>query len=203
MKSLIFIIILVVGFIAFQNCQKNSNIGPVKEKSVEVSAGSQTSSESLKYEYKLTLNQQKLISLHYRFQESEIIKRNTGSFEMLVEKSLNIDLNDGTIKLETSVTSSPSSLSYCLSAEELSEFKNILTASEICKASPINDGRMCAQVMRVPYATLVSDIEKYELGSATDSCGSNLVDLCDQTQSEQLQKKLNDLFAQYKTKVCQ
>ena len=68
---------------------------------------------------------------------------------------------------------------YCLSDELKSELESILKVATICKnenEKPID--QVCAQDLKKPYAKILTEKNQYELGSATDSCGTGAVDLC-------------------------
>lgn len=71
---------------------------------------------------------------------------------------------------------------YCLSDAMKNELTQILTTGSVCKASPVlSEDTVCAEVIKEPYAEIIKkDNEIISLGSATNSCGSDLTDLCGQ-----------------------
>jgi hypothetical protein len=180
----------LVGFLAFQNCQKAPNPNDI----------SAPAGEAHPISGKFDLQTEKISEISFIFQEPETVTKKSNSYQIEVNKNLKINLLNGEMDLTSDLDSSSKKL--CLTETLLNELNSILKTSQICKAAPITDGRMCTQVMKLPYAVLVTEKENFSLGSATDGCGSNAVDLCAE-QKSLLQGFVASLKTRYLGFVCQ
>ncbi len=159
------IITAAVGFFAFQNCQKSPHANDI--------AGPTDSSAKNSVS---KLSETKLSKIDFIFPETEQIEKAGQSYSLEVNKTLEIDLSNGRMVLKSDA--SQITETYCLTETLHQELLQILKSSEICKSAPAKEGQICTQVMKLPYAILHTEKETIELGSATDGCGSNSMDLC-------------------------
>lgn len=178
-----------LGFVAFQNCQKAPTADSVSNAAVDLQNVSS----------KIDLSAQKITAVSFLFTETETIAKSAKFYQISVNKELTIDLLSGEM-LFTSDTAA-SSTKYCLTETLKDELVSILKAAQICKGGNLSEGKMCAQVMKLPYAVLTAEKDTYPLGSATDGCGSNSMDLCED-QSTSLKAYFASLKSKYTSFTC-
>ncbi len=81
---------------------------------------------------------------------------------------------------------------YCLSESLKENVTSLLSSSSVCKGGyKVTEGLVCAQALIEGYASIITNRDSFHLGSATDSCGSNSVDLCE--GSDQLKNWFNSV----------
>lgn len=91
---------------------------------------------------------------------------------------------------------------YCLSSDLLIQIKDIISGASVCKTEPIlTEGTVCSQVIMPPYAEVVTSNDVIQLGYASDSCGSNAVDLCED-QSAKLKQWIQTVSNQLSQFQC-
>ncbi len=97
-----------------------------------------------------------------------------------IQKSMHeVDLSSGIVYITTAGQNDLVAVKYCLTPDLLREINGLLYSDSICKSShQLIDGQVCSQVKKPPYALLVTSRETFELGSASDSCGTQQIDLC-------------------------
>jgi len=182
--------VLILLF-SFQNCQNSQPSDEINEKalnSVGVAANS------------IDLNQEAMERVDFIIPASKVVSQANHTYQINYNKILKIDIKTGAI-LESSDLDATTA-TYCLSESLKNKLMSILNSSQICKASPnLPAGTMCSQVMRPPYAQLLTNREQYDLGSATDSCGNNSVDLCGD-QANLLKIYIENFKNQYKQLLC-
>lgn len=173
--------------LVFQNCNKGPGAGnePLKVGSM------------LTVNEKQDLKQKNLTSIAFFVQDVQTVEKGQNKFQMKYTRTLDVDLSNGAIEESSDLKSSVDT--YCMPLAWRNELNTILKSSEVCQYNPeILPETVCAQVITQPYAELRADEISYDLGAASDSCGSNKIDLCDQ-QSVSLQdfmKRLNASFSQ-------
>lgn len=121
----------------------------------------------------------------------------TNSKIVSVENRYVIDLNSGQIQLldadEKFVRH------YCLNEKFKTDLANILYGSKVCKTNPqLPEGTVCAEIFKMPYAEVETENDVVPLGSASNSCGSNSIDLCDDQSGV-----LKNWFKEFKTQLEQ
>ncbi len=181
--------IVLAGLVAFQNCQ------PAPHPDDLLNSG-QKSTES---ESKIELQGQKISGVNFLFTESEKVSRNSGTYDVLVNKSMKVSLPSGEIILGTDLDSKTSR--FCLTETLTTELINILKMAQICKKPAPPAGTLCTMAIQLPYAEIVTEKETFALGGASDGCGSNSSDLCDE-QSTILQGFIASVKANYKSFEC-
>ena len=126
---------------------------------------------------KLNLRDRKINEVHFISRETQTVTRGGKSFSMVMNVSYEILLPSGNILLENEQTGVQQNL--CLNDSLKEELNSILASARICRneKKPIQ-GTLCAQVLIPAYAKIVTDKEIFELGAASDSCGSGATDLC-------------------------
>jgi len=121
----------------------------------------------------------------------------TNSKIVSAENRYVIDFNSGQVQLldadEKFVRN------YCLSEKLKTELTNILYSSKVCKNNPqLPEGTVCAEIFKMPYAEVETSNDVVPLGSASNSCGSNSIDLCDDQANV-----LKNWFKDFKSKLEQ
>lgn len=181
---------LLAGFVAFQNCQQAPHPNDLDNAAaVDTNAVSKS----------LDLANEKISDISFSFLENTTVVKPSGSYSVGVNKNLKISLPSGKMVLTSDLDDSSSE--YCLTETLTNELVKILKSAKICRTGAAAEGKVCTQVYKLPYATLVTEKATYELGSATDGCGSNSVDLCGESASL-LQGFYASLKTNYKSFSC-
>lgn len=185
----------VAGFvvlISFQNCQK----APYQDEINNLSKNAVGTSSSSK----VNLSEQRIDQIQFLSKGPKTVTTNGSTYSLIVNTSQQIDLATGKISV-TSDNSADVSL-YCLTADLKNELLNIVKASAVCKSTAqVASSQVCTQVLKLPYARIVTSNESFDLGSSSDGCGSNAVDLCED-QPSLLKGFAANLNAKLSTLVC-
>ncbi len=175
-------ITFISGFIilfSFQNCQQPPHLDEINS----ISSNGQIIMNS----NKVTLSDHSIKNLQLFSKVQETMTKNGNSFSMIISRKYDFVFEGSILRSEFNVSSENSDLvqTLCLTAELKSELQSILASASICKKSEeIHDSSLiCAAVITPGYATLQTETEAYDLGAATDSCGTNSVDFCDSEAS--------------------
>jgi hypothetical protein len=169
------IMLIVVPFLlifGYQNCQK-SNFDPATN-----SLKYPSESVSTQDVQTILLANESLEKLH--FKSNEVAQVSHGSSQVSVVKSLlySFDLASG--EFHVIDQGAQTDIKYCLSENQKAQVNVLLSAGSICKNGlKVIEGMVCAQVITEGYANIVTNRDEFHLGSATDGCGSNSVDLCE------------------------
>lgn len=126
---------------------------------------------------KIALADEKVNAVDFVVSENQIVSKNGRMISLIYNKTFEIDLATGKILVETDFE--PGQKVYCLTDELKTEIESILKVATICKSDsyrPID--QVCSQVLKKPYAKILTEKNQFELGSATDGCGTGAVDLC-------------------------
>lgn len=184
------IIAVFILLFSFQNCQNPPHPDEVSGQALNAVGISNS----------IELNQEALQSISFIINDFKIITKAGNTYQLNYNKTLQIDLKTGTI-LETSDIDNET-VKYCLNESLKNELVSILKSSQVCKSQPnLPEGTVCSQVMKLPYAQLFTDKVQYDLGSATDGCGSSSIDLCGD-QSNLLKAYIENLKKQYQQMIC-
>ncbi len=182
--------VLTVLFV-FQNCQQPPYPDQISSQDFNAAGNSKG----------INLDQESLQTISLIISTSKDITKAGNTYQLNYNKNLQIELKTGTI-LETSNMDNDSKL-YCLNESLKNELVSILKSSQVCRTQPkLPEGTVCTQVIKSPYAQLVTDKEQFDLGSASDGCGSNTIDLCGD-QSSILKAYITNLNNQYQQMKCQ
>lgn len=169
------IILIVVPFLlifGYQNCQKSS-FDPAA-----TSIKNPSESVSSQDEQTIVLANESLQGL--QFKASHVVQVPHGSTTVSVVKSLlyNFDLENGEFHVVDQ--GAQTDVKYCLTENLKAQVSNLLLSSSICKGgNKVPEGQSCTQAIQEGYANLITNRDEFHLGSASDGCGSNSVDLCD------------------------
>lgn len=180
---------LIILF-SFQNCQKPPYPDVISSQNLQ-SVGSSD---------KIDLNQEAVDSVSFLVQETKIVTKAGNSYQINYNKILNINLKTGVLSEGSDLGSE--TVNYCLTESLKNELVSILKSSQVCRTQPsLPAGVVCTQAVKLPYAQVFTSREQFDLGSASDGCGSNGVDLCDD-QSNFLKAYIEALNKQYQQMVC-
>lgn len=160
------IAILFAGLMAFQNCQQAPHPDDLSNEN-----DSQSSTN------KIDLKSHKISEVSIIFNENETVPRNSGSYQIQVNKTLKISLPSGQISMISDLDNKVEQ--YCLTETLTNEVIGILKTSQVCKKPDPPAGQICTMVVKLPYAEITSEKQVFSLGGASDGCGSNSFDLCD------------------------
>lgn len=151
----------------------------------------------------IDLSDKKILQVNFLIQEKQTINRSSGTYDSIVNKTLEINLDNNRINVvsdnEAELADAQSSL--CLTDSLKNELESILQSSKVCNESNKTENQICTQVMRLPYAQIITDQSQIDLGAATDGCGSNSYDLCGE-QATVLKGYISNLKNIYKTLTC-
>ena len=175
-------ITFIAGFIilfSFQNCQQPPHLDEINA----ISSNGQIISNG----NKVTLSDHQIKNLQLFSKVQETIIKNGNRFSMILNRKYDFVFEGSILRSEFKVSSENSDLVeiLCLTSELKNELQSILASSSICKKTDDTQdpNLICAAVILPAYATLQTEVEAYDLGAATNSCGSNSVDLCDSEAS--------------------
>lgn len=192
MKTAIGSLIVAVFIIlfSFQNCQKPPHPDEISGQALS----------SVRSTDKIDLSQLALNSVNFIVQDTQVVTKAGNSYQVNYNKTLQIDLKTGVITESSDL--SAETFSYCLNTGLKNELISILKSSQVCKNQPkLPTGTVCTQVIKLPYAQLFTSGEQFDLGSSSDGCGSNSIDLCE-NQSDSLKGYIEALKKQYKQLAC-
>lgn len=179
----------LILLLSFQNCQKPPHPDEINQSALNLQGGSQ----------KIDLNHEVVESVNLIYQDSKVVSKANNSYTVVYNKTLQVDLNTGII-LESSDIETVTA-NYCLTEALKNELVSILKSSQVCKSGAQVSGQVCGQSMKLPYAQLITSRDQFDLGSASDTCGSNAIDLCD-AQPDLLKGYIQNLKSQYKQLSC-
>lgn len=190
-----FVVSLVVAtatiLFSFQNCQKPPHPDEINTQALNtVSAATSM----------VDLGQESVVSLDIFIPDSKIVTKAGNSYQINYNLILKIDLVTGQM-VETSDLDSQAS-TYCLSEQLRNELISILKSSQVCQTQPqLSDDVVCSQAIQSPYAQVFTSKSQYDLGTASDGCGHNLIDLCGD-QSSMLKAYIENIKKNYKQLIC-
>lgn len=182
-------VILLTGLVAFQNCQPAPHPSDLSNAAQNVDASVA----------KTDLQGQKISAVNFLFSEPETVTRSSGSYQVVINKSMKVSLPSGEIILGSDLDGKISR--YCLTETLTTELINILKTAQVCKKPDPPAGQVCTMVVQLPYAEIISEKETYALGAASNGCGSNSFDLCGE-QAAVLQGFITFVKANYKSFQC-
>lgn len=177
-----------VLLISFQNCQKPPY--PDELNSSNISA----------YSNRKDLGIDAIQTVTFMVPATQSVTKSGNTYQINYNKLLSINVSTGVITESSDV--SATTAQFCLNIALKNELNSILKSSQVCTKQPVLPaGTMCTQVLKLPYAQLITANSQYDLGSATDGCGSNSVDLCDE-QSVILKGYIEAVKNQYQQMGC-
>lgn len=164
-KSIIFLVIVL--FFCYQNCSQ-------KQFADETSQNSQNVVSSQK------LSDLQVQNLKFFTEKDSELQKGAHTFYVKTKTLYSLDTESGVLAEHDQAADTLNT--YCLTTELLNEIRSILGSSSVCQGGKSTD-EACAQVIVEPYAELVTANDVIQLGSASDACGSNKVDLCEDQSS--------------------
>lgn len=159
----------LVTLLSFQNCQKSpyqDEINTLTKNAVSVTSPN-----------KINLSEQRVSQVDFLTQDAETIVKAGNTFSILVNKTEQVDLATGQIKVISDTSSDVQT--YCLTESLKNELLNIVKSSSVCKGTSTQSGEVCVQSFKMPYARIITSGDQFDLGSAPSGCSSSAVDLCD------------------------
>ena len=192
MKARIFNIVLVSTILLFsyQNCQKAQI-----EDEININSFKLESNQPV-----VDLSEIELQSISLFLPDSKPVSRAGNTYQINYNRILKIDLQSG--QLVESSDLDNITKNYCLSRVLLDELNFILQSSQVCKTQPnLPADMVCTQSIELPYAQLLAGDKRFDLGSASDGCGTNAIDLCED-QSLVLKKYIETIKPLYTQLIC-
>lgn len=183
----------LITLLSFQNCQKAPYQDEINlAKNVTTSGGTSL---------KVNLAEQRVSEVQFLSEENQPIVKGGRTYTVIVNTTTFVDLATGKLKVVSDVDGGAQN--YCLTEDLKNELLNIVKTSSVCKVgNQVPAGSACTLALKLPYARIVTTNEQFDLGGASDGCGSNAVDLCEQ-QSNLLKGFAANLRAKLATLACQ
>ncbi len=164
-KSIIFLV--VVLFFSYQNCSQTQFADETSQKSQNVVSSQKLSDLQVQ-------------NLKFFTEKDSEIQKGDHKFYVKTKTLYSLDTESGVLAEHDQAADTLNT--YCLNTELLSEIRSLISGSSICRSGP-STAEACAQVITEPYAELVTASDLIQLGLASDACGSNKIDLCDDQSS--------------------
>lgn len=180
----------LILLVSFQNCQKPPYPDEIND----------LHSSQIFPAGKVDLSKETIVSINFFIPATENVIKAGNSYQINYNKSLLVDAKSGII-IETSDLTDQTA-QFCLTDSLKDELNNILSSSQVCSNSKtVPEGTVCTQVMKMAYAQLITSRTQFELGSASDGCGRNSLDLCGD-QAGILKAFIEALKRQYLNMPC-
>jgi hypothetical protein len=179
----------LVVLVSFQNCQK----APYQDEINSISKNVSPASAS-----KVNLSEQRVDQVHFLSSGPQTVTNNGKTYSLIVNTTQQIELSSG--KILVSSEASADVQIYCLTDALKNELLNIVKTSSVCRSSG-SSAELCTQALKSPYARVITSGDQFDLGSSSDGCGSNSVDLCED-QPALLKGFAANLKAKLSTLVC-
>ncbi len=164
-KSIIFLV--VVLFFSYQNCSQKQFADETSQKSQNVVSSQKLSDLQVQ-------------NLKFFTEKDSEIQKGDHKFYVKTKTLYSLDTESGVLAEHDQAADTLNT--FCLNTELLNEIRSLISSSSICRSGP-STAEACAQVITDPYAELVTAGDLIQLGSASDACGSNKIDLCDDQSS--------------------
>jgi len=133
--------------------------------------------------------------------ENTTVQQSSSSYTLVSQKLYTIDFLTGEI-LKTSDVGM-AAIKYCLSSSLLTELRDIINSSQVCKIETIKpSGQVCAAMIQQGYAQIITNRDQINLGSTTDGCGTNKIDLCSGAASDMLKGWFTAVTNQLPQLIC-
>lgn len=161
-KSIIFLVIVL--FFSYQNCSQQK-------------LSDEPSQKALNKVDSQNLSELQVQNLKFYTEKDSEIQKGAHKFYVKTKTLYSLDTESGVLAEHDQAADTLNT--YCLNAELLTEVRMIISNSSVCRSGP-STAEACAQVITEPYAELTTSNDVIQLGSASDACGSNKIDLCDE-----------------------
>ena len=181
--SVVFLVIVL--FFSYQNCSPKQGVN-------------QSSPKSEAHSVSQRLSDLQVQNLKFSIDQDSEIQKGVHKFYVKTKKHYSLDAGSTILIENDEVTNALNT--YCLTPELVEEIHTILGQSSICHGSPTTE-EVCAQVIAEPYAELTTANNVIQLGSASDACGSNRIDLCN-NQATVLRGWIQTVRSQLPQLVC-
>jgi len=182
-KSILFLV--VVLFFSYQNCSQKQFADETSQKSQNVVSSQKLSDLQVQ-------------NLKFFTEKDSEIQNGAHKFYVKTKTLYSLDTESGVLAEHDQAADTLNT--YCLNAELLSEIRSLISSASICRSGP-STAEACAQVIVEPYAELITANDVIQLGSASDACGSNKIDLCDD-QSSVLKSWIESVHSQLPQLGC-
>lgn len=179
---------VLVLLISFQNCQKPPYPDELNSSNIST------------FSNRADLGLESIRVVGFIVPATQTVIKAGNTYQINYNKVLTIDVNTGVITESSDIAATTAE--FCLTAALKNELISILKSSQVCTRQPsLPAGTMCSQVLKLAYAQVVTSNAQYELGSASDGCGSNSIDLCDD-QPNVLKGYIEAIKNQYQQLSC-
>lgn len=161
-----------------------------------------TSAQLLPSSSKVSLSSQNLQELEFFLSVPEKITRAGRTYDVMGTRAFKFVVESGRVSGVFQVSSEELNTisNHCLTKSQNAELQGILSSASLCKAQ-IDPDKICTQALVPAYARIVTASADYDLGAATDGCGTNSVDLCG-TERDLLRGFIQHVNSQLPTLLC-
>lgn len=178
----------IVVVIAFQNCNKLPKVG---DEGVDESQKAQAT--------RIDIVPADISKVMFYTMVPQTVTRSGKSFSLMTRMTLSIDMQTG---LLTETSDDSKSRTFCPPENMMNDMAAILGDSQVCKWGHVSSsGVACMMALIEPYAEVTMADDMWALGSATDGCLNNLVDLCD-NRGALLKEWVSQMSASYTNYSC-
>lgn len=182
------LILTVMTLFFFQNCNRMTTTADLVN-----SADNSSVSKS-------NITVETIKSVSFYVDGLQTVNKAGGSFSVKYKKILKLNLSTNEL-IETNDFDSSVQV-YCLPNEIKEELLGILNAAQVCKSQDSSGDQICGMAMQLPYCEIEMPNEVIGLGSATDTCHRNAIDLCDDQHVESLKSYMDSLNSSYQSMSC-
>ena len=166
---------IIVLLFSYQNCQKapySEAVGPVSP-----SANQNVQNDIAEEKIIVDLDGTSIQNLIFTDRMPVQMNHSGKAYTLLDMVQFSIDWQSGQVQQ----TSSQNHLlgKYCLNKESLAVLKGLLSAGQVCEYHKAPSSQVCAQIMVPGYIRVLTTGGLVEIGSQSDSCGTQRTDFCD------------------------
>lgn len=160
----------------YQNCQKPPYADEINP------ANTVTQNDQAGQKVIVDLNDSQIQNLVFTDRMPVQMNQSGKTYTLLDLVQFSIDWQSGVVQQMTSQNQLMGK--YCLNAEGLASLKALLSAGQVCEyRNTTSANQACSQIMVPGYMKLVTDDGSVEVGSQSDSCGTQWTDFCDDRSS--------------------
>ncbi|AZZ35723.1 hypothetical protein CIK05_02545 [Bdellovibrio sp. qaytius] len=167
MKITAVVFLVITLMFSYQNCSQKQFTAETSQNSKDVVVSQ-------------SLTDLQVLNFKFSVDQDSEIQKGSHKFYVKTKKHYSLDAGSSVLAENDEVTNALNT--YCLTTELVEEVHAIFAKSSVCRGGK-STAEACAQVMVEPYAELSTANEVIRLGSASDACGSNKVDLCEDQSS--------------------
>jgi hypothetical protein len=190
-KAHLGLIVSVIILFSYQNCQKIPNEITAIENNSEVNPTQA-----------IILAEENIQKITFLFKENTTVQQSAKTYTLVSQNSYEVNYKNGEIIKSSEANSTTTK--YCLGQSDLSELKSILESASVCKVeNSLPADTVCTMAYQFGYAQIITDRNIIDLGSGSDGCGRNKIDLCSVDSADLLKGWFQTVKNQLPNFICQ